>query len=183
VLVAKGAAQIKGAGNSTDKKNYRVAEKVFENPGFKDDEAVTYSAWIQPQKGAYGVVWETWCAPRIPRGPDDKLTVHQYANPKGLGPQFGISRKQRFALKPVGGKEVEAGQAAIADHWYEVRLVCKAGKGTLYYRDVTAGETEFNLTDVQAVPLGDFKPSQASAWVFQGKYAGAYDNFAWGVVK
>lgn len=193
------AARIHGRGNSTDRTNYRVAERLFDDPGFQDDQVVFYAAWMMSEPGAYGVAgWETNVGPRVPRTKDQPLTVHQYANPLGMGPQFGIARvrdasgESCFRVKPVGGDWIKSKQAALPNHWYELRLVVRQdpeqiGKstGTLYYRDVTAGEREFSLSSIKDVPLGltdDVKPARLSGWVFQGKHAGQYDNFAWGVV-
>jgi hypothetical protein len=194
------AAQIIGRGNSTDNANYRVAEKVFDNPDYKDGQVVFYSAWMMAEPGSFGVAaWETNVGPRVPRTKDQPLTVHQYANPDGMGPQFGIARARDgsgntcFRLKPVGGDWRQSGQVALPKHWYEVRLVIRQNAanitkstGTLYYRDLTASDKEFNVSDLKDVPLGltaSIRPATFAAWVFQGKHAGQYDNFATGTIQ
>ncbi len=191
--------QIRGTGNSTDAKNYRVAEKAFANPEFADTDIVCYSAMVRPEPGAYGVpAWETNVGLRVPRRPGQPLTKSQYAHPEGLGVQFGTVRASGnsasavpFFIRSTGGaKEAQASeQGATPGHWYELRLVIVPGASgdlskataSLFYRDLSAGEKQFSASSLQAVPIGlsaSNRPALWSVWVVQGKFSGQYSDLA-----
>jgi len=89
------AAAVRGAGNTTDKQNCRIAEKACPPQGWKDTDTVFVGAKIGTLPSAFNMpAWETNVGFRVPRDGDTPLTVHHFANPLGPSPQFGTERPE-----------------------------------------------------------------------------------------
>ena len=197
---SKVAAQVISSGNSTDPRNYAVAEKLFPNPGFSDSDTIVLSYFARAIPGSYGLPgWESFAGPRVPRAENQPLTRLFGVNPVGSGPLFGLARPrdrdstltalQLLPAEGFGRPALLSEQKVPLNHWIELRLVITQNAdpakstGSLYWRDATAGDTQFSLSSLKDVPLKlstKNKPSLWGAWVWQGKGSGYYDNFGWG---
>lgn len=112
-----------------------------------------------------------------------------------ISPYFGVADGQNpyFYIRSAGyGTTYNSTTIAIQDHWYEIRLQISVdattlsnSTGTLYIRDVTAGETTFTaLSDLTNINLGlgisQRNPANYTAWLLKGGNGSEFDNLEFG---
>lgn len=166
---------------------------------------VVYSFWTRSVPTEGGTAWETVAGPRVKRTEEEPLTYGPDTSPKGLGPRFGLSRAGkdqpvRFRLIRAGRHLVAANRQHILEskvsgrvgEWYELRLVVAINQqditkstGSLYFRNVTVGDTTFQATDLLDVDLGfteQLQPKNFNTWTISGKHSGEHDNIGVGIL-
>jgi hypothetical protein len=174
-----------------------VSEKAFPDLKNKSD-VVVYSFLTRAVPDAKGATMETVAGPRVQRTAEEPLADGSDASAAGLGPRFGFARAQpgenpRFRIIRAGKNLVGRNKGDIltsrvcgrSGDWFELRLVVSVNRadiekstGSLFVRNVTAGDSNFTATDLQDVVLGltdKLQPANFDAWTISGKISGEYD--------
>ena len=108
-----------------------------------------------------------------------------------FGPVFYTTDPNEFIVGSVNGVGEDSNDLnPIVSHTYELRIQIKIGAsiggstGTVWYRDVTAGDIEYTKSEIQDVTMGFNDNSRPSNWDkmwLRTSYIGHIDNFELGM--
>lgn len=157
--------------------------KAFDNPAAIPSGTTDYYVSFCAKPNGTNAVLALWNLNAGSSPPNDSY----------VGPYFGVTANS-FNIRSAGYGPTTTSTTVTADptHWYEFRLQIKVNAttltnstGTLYYRDLTAGETTLHaISDLTDINLGfssaPRNPNLYTGWRMRAGGGAEYDNLEFG---